>query len=70
MKARFQKPDDVYPHGSLREQPEDPEDFNDEEDREFIRCHKCDGHDACEDFGCAHELGLGHLVKKNDWENR
>lgn len=45
------------------------EDYNDE--IEFIPCEKCDGHPACEDFGCAYELGLGKLVKKepgNDFE--
>ncbi len=41
----------------------DEEDFSDE--IEFVRCAKCDGHDACEDFGCAYELGLGRMVKKD-----
>lgn len=35
------------------------------EEVEFIRCDKCDGHDACEDFGCAYEHGLGRMVKKD-----
>lgn len=35
------------------------------EDLEFIPCDKCDGHDACADFGCAIEAGLRHLVKKD-----
>lgn len=25
---------------------------------EFQRCGNCDGHDACEDFGCAIEVGI------------
>lgn len=48
-------------------EPKIPEDFDDDnydEEEEFIRCDRCDGHDACEDFGCAYELGCGHLVKK------
>lgn len=32
---------------------------------EFIPCLLCDGHPACEDFGCAFELGLGRMVKKD-----
>lgn len=50
--------------------PIEPDD-DDYEEIEFIRCSRCDGHDACEDFGCAYELGLGRLVKKepgNDWK--
>lgn len=42
--------------------PEDDSDGLEEE--EFIPCDECDGHPACEDFGCAIVLGLGHLVKK------
>lgn len=38
----------------------------DEDDSEFQRCSKCDGHDACEDFGCAFKSGLGHLVENDD----
>ena len=30
---------------------------------EFIPCSLCDGHPACEDFGCAFDLGIGKLVK-------
>jgi len=41
------------------------EDFDDD-DNEFQRCSKCDGHDACEDFGCAFKAGLGHLVENDD----
>lgn len=37
----------------------DPEDEDD-----FKRCDECDGHDACEDFGCAIKAGLGHLLQK------
>lgn len=29
---------------------------------EFKECSDCDGHPACEDFGCAFENGCGHLV--------
>jgi hypothetical protein len=32
---------------------------------DFNPCSKCDGHPACEDFGCAYELGLGRMVRKN-----
>lgn len=38
----------------------------DDDDNEFQRCSKCDGHDACEDFGCAFKAGLGHLVENDD----
>ena len=32
---------------------------NDDDDiPEFQRCSDCDGHDACEDFGCAIKLGV------------
>lgn len=37
----------------------DPDDEDD-----FERCSECDGHDACEDFGCAIKAGLGHLLQK------
>jgi NAD-dependent SIR2 family protein deacetylase len=41
-------------------------DFLDDYDEpEFIPCDKCDGHPACEDYGCAYELGLGRMVRKN-----
>lgn len=33
-----------------------------DDDDDFMPCSQCDGHDACRDFGCAFELGLGHLV--------
>lgn len=39
------------------------DDFDD--DPEFIPCNKCDGHPACEDFGCARSLGLSNMVKKD-----
>jgi hypothetical protein len=42
----------------------DPADDQDDE-LEFVPCSKCDGHPACEDFGCAYELGLSKMVKKN-----
>lgn len=43
---------------------------DDSNEPEFHRCDRCDGHDACEDFGCAFENGLGHLVQHDptiDW---
>lgn len=40
----------------------DEDDYSDED--EFIPCSRCDGHDACADFGCAFELGLGHMVEQ------
>lgn len=52
--------------------PNDAPEHNFEEDEtEFIPCDKCDGHPACEDFGCAFKLGLGRMVKKDrtqDWD--
>lgn len=39
------------------------------DDEDFIPCDKCDGHPACEDYGCAIDHGLGHLVHRdNPWE--
>lgn len=35
----------------------DGEDWEDGEP-EFQRCSDCDGHDACEDFGCAIKAGI------------
>lgn len=43
----------------------EPEDFDRDEDGEFTPCDQCDGHDACEDFGCGIGLGLGKMVKKS-----
>jgi len=40
--------------------------LEDNDEIEFTPCDKCDGHPACEDFGCAFELGLGRMVKKNN----
>jgi len=40
----------------------DEDDYSDED--EFIPCSRCDGHDACADFGCAFEHGLGHMVQQ------
>lgn len=34
---------------------------------DFTPCVKCDGHDACADFGCAIQMGLGHLVKRDEF---
>lgn len=36
-----------------------------DDEEEFTPCFKCDGHPACEDFGCAIKLGLGRMVNKN-----
>lgn len=44
----------------------EPEQDEFEEETEFIPCEKCDGHQACEDFGCAFKLGIGHLVNDNE----
>ncbi len=55
MKIKDELPDDNY-IGS-------DEEVGDE--IEFQFCDKCDGHDACADFGCAIEAGLGHLVKRD-----
>lgn len=45
---------------------DEDEDYLDDDDDEyeFSPCSQCDGHPACEDHGCAYELGLGKLVKK------
>lgn len=32
---------------------------------EFTSCSECDGHPACEDFGCAVGHGLGRMLKKD-----
>lgn len=53
--------------------PNDPPEhnFEEEDETEFIPCLLCDGHPACEDYGCAIELGLGRMVKKDraqDWD--
>lgn len=40
--------------------------FQDDDEPEFIPCDKCDGHPACEDFGCAFDLGLGKMVAKDN----
>ena len=53
------KPPQTRPTNNNLTEPDD-----DYEEIEFIPCSKCDGHPACEDFGCAYELGLGKLVKK------
>ena len=39
---------------------------DDYDEEEFERCSQCDGHDACQDFGCAFKLGVGHLVNDDD----
>jgi hypothetical protein len=35
-----------------------------DEGPEFQPCDHCDGHPACEDFGCAFKLGKGSMVQK------
>lgn len=42
--------------------------FEEEDDTDFIPCDKCDGHPACEDFGCAFKLGKGNMVNKPDMD--
>lgn len=54
----MKEPDSILP-------PFDPQDFWEDDEPEFIPCSMCDGHPACEDFGCAFEAGCGHLVKKD-----
>ncbi|HEV3223918.1 MAG TPA: hypothetical protein VGZ90_13610 [Puia sp.] len=51
-------------------QPIEPDsDFWESDEEEFIPCLECDGHPACADFGCAIDLGLGRMVKKNNtWD--
>lgn len=41
------------------------DDVESDDEHEFQQCAKCDGHDACADFGCAYEAGLGHLVQND-----
>ena len=56
-----------YPTNAELPEPE----FDGKDEPEFYPCLICDGHPACEDFGCAIELGLGRMVKKDiskDWE--
>lgn len=36
----------------------EPDDDDFEDDYTFTRCSRCDGHDACEDFGCALSAGI------------
>jgi len=33
-------------------------------ENDFIRCKDCDGHDACEDFGCAIKQGI---ISPSSW---
>ena len=33
-------------------------DYIDEDDDHFEPCSNCDGHDACQDFGCAINAGI------------
>lgn len=49
-----------------------PEPDLSEDEIEFTPCSRCDGHPACEDFGCAFDLGLcKKVIKKpiieDDW---
>lgn len=43
----------------------EPEESEEAEDVDFTPCSKCDGHQACEDFGCAIEHGLEHLLERD-----
>lgn len=47
---------------------DEPNEYDALDADDFEECPGCDGHDACTDFGCAIDHGLGHLVKK-DFEN-
>jgi hypothetical protein len=55
---------------SERQQQPDPEneghDFDDDYDDEddFQECDDCDGHDACQDFGCAIKAGI---INGKEW---
>lgn len=42
-----------------------PEPEFEDDEPEFNPCEECDGHPACEDFGCAIKLGLRRMVNKN-----
>lgn len=53
----------AFPTNNDLPNPFADEDYDDE--KEFNPCLICDGHPACEDHGCAIELGLGRMVKKN-----
>lgn len=49
---------------------DDCRDYEYDDEFEFHPCSRCDGHQACEDFGCAIDLGLERMVKKelgDDW---
>ena len=50
---------------NMPDQLKDDDDSFYEDQPEFMPCDKCDGHPACEDFGCAFELGLGRMVKRD-----
>lgn len=36
---------------------------DDDDENEFEHCDDCDGHGACEDFGCAVKLGLSNMLE-------
>lgn len=57
MEQNFKSPDEIH-EDSINA-------LGDDDGFEFIPCSKCDGHPACEDFGCAYELGLGRMVRRN-----
>lgn len=40
--------------------------FDDDEGPHFEPCSRCDGHDACRDFGCAFKHWLGNMVDTGD----
>lgn len=54
-------------NGWVRVEDRLPEDdkWDDTDVIEFVPCLGCDGHPACEDFGCAYKLGIDHLVESD-----
>lgn len=50
---------------NMEDNSEPSDDYFNSDEIEFIQCVMCDGHPACEDFGCAFDLGIGQLVKNN-----
>lgn len=51
--------------GERLDPPDPSENYFTEDPPEFVECSECDGHPACEDFGCAIHNGLGHLVARD-----
>lgn len=61
MKKKYKKPELEWWDEDAPQPVNDP-DFTYEE-KEFERCSQCDGHDACEDFGCRIELSQPQPVQ-------